>query len=167
MSQVYKLCDCGHLNIFEDTEVAPRKCAKCPRNLLTKEIFPLSKYKPQEEKAEEPAPETKPEPAAERSLFKLVNREKNIEILLPPFEDCVLGRAGLGAEFMPNTVGRKHLYIFPVGRMKLSVKDENSLNGTLINGELLPKGEGRMLLPGDTITLDAKGTGITFELAWV
>lgn len=167
MAKVYKLCDAGHMSIFDEQDAAPRKCAQCGRNILQKDIFPLEEYeersKEQEKKAEgqQKGSEEKPPAAA---LLKLVNAEKGIGIILPDKEDFIIGREGVGAEVFGDTVSRKHLYVTPVGRVGISVTDKESLNGTKVNGEVLPKGTAKVVTPGSTITLDINETGITLTL---
>lgn len=166
MSKLYKLCSCGFMNIFEESEAAPRNCAKCTRSIMKIDTFSLDEY---EEKQSENAEEKTPVPADEKEnerefLFKLVNTEKNIEILLPANDEFVLGREGVGCEHFGSTISRQHLYVAPTGRLGIRVTDKDSLNGTKVNGELLPKGITKIVVPGNTITLDVYETGITLML---
>lgn len=165
MSKVYKLCDCGFMNIFEEAGIAPRRCSECGRNILGKDTFPLEEYeKKQEEKKEEITESPETEGEKEQGIFKLVNAEKNIEIILPEHEDFILGREGVGKEYFGTTISRNHLYVTPTGRLGIRVTDKESLNGTKVNGELLSKGITKIVVPGNTITLDANETGVTLTL---
>lgn len=166
MSKVYKLCDCGFMNIFEESDIAPRRCSECQRNILQKDIFSYEEYEKSltEEKNEdkpEKSPEEKP---VQKGMFKLVNKEKNIEICLPEKEDFIIGREGLGQEYFGKTVSRKHLYVTPTGSLGIRITDKESLNGTMVNGEQLAKGITKIVVPGNSITLDVNNTGITFIL---
>ncbi len=169
MGKVYKLCDCGHINVFEENEIAPRRCAQCQRNILQKEIFSLDEYekrKSEEESEAENATEEAVDTTKEenRGLFKLVNKEKGIEIILPEHDDFIIGRDYIGSEVFGSTISRKHLYVTPTGRLGIKVTDKESLNGTKINDELLAKGTPRIVVPGNTITLDINNSGITLML---
>lgn len=163
MAQKYKLCDCGHLNIFEETETAPNKCEKCTRKIMHKSIFRLEDYKPPEEVEEKKDEETVEDEDEGEVYFTLVNDERGIEIVLPE-EDFILGREGVGASVLPATVSRKHLYVTPKGRMGIRITDKGSLNGTLVAGKVLPKDTPKIVLAGQTITLDVNSTGITLTL---
>lgn len=165
MAQKYKQCLCGHLNIFEEEDAAPNKCEKCNRNIFNRSIFYLADYKPpEEEKSEGETPEEEaPEEAEGEEYLALVNEERNIVIEIPE-EDFVLGREGIGAEVLPSTVSRKHLYVVPKGRMGIGVTDKGSLNGTMVEGKPLPKDTYKVVLAGQSITLDVNSTGITLKL---
>lgn len=166
MSKVYKLCDCGFMNIFEESDVAPRRCSKCQRNILQKDTFSLDEYEKNQAQKEEEEAKSSSEDTQEsqQGIFKLVNTEKNIEILLPEHEDFVLGREGIGSECFGTTISRKHLYVTPTGRLGIRVTDKESLNGTKVNDEVLTKGITKIVVPGNTITLDVNESGITLTL---
>ena len=166
MGKVYKLCDCGFMNIFEEGDIAPRRCEECGRNILQKDTFSLEEYEKKKAENEEPEEEdtSKEKTECQVGLFKLVNEEKNIEIVLPEHDDFVIGREGIGREYFGTTVSRNHLYVSPRGSMGFSVVDKESLNGTKINGEVIAKGATKIVIPGNTITLDINESGITFTL---
>lgn len=166
MSKVYKLCDCGFMNIFEDSEIAPRKCFECTRSILQKEIFSLEEYERKQEENQMSTSDEAPQDseASGQGIFKLVNLEKNIEIILPEHDECIIGREALGGEFFGKTISRKHLYVVPTGRLGIRVTDKESLNGTKVNDEILSKGITKIVVPGNTITLDINESGITLTL---
>lgn len=161
MAKVCKLCDCGFLNIYEEHDIAPRRCEQCGRNILQKDTFDYEEY--QKQQVEEVQPEVEEKPAV-KGLFKLVCEQKGIELILPEDEDFVLGREGVGAEVFGNTISRNHLYVTPRGRLGISVVDKESLNGTKVNDELLAKGVTKIVVHGNTITLDVNDTGVTLTL---
>ena len=76
----------------------------------------------------------------------------------------MLGREGLGSCYFGTTISRKHLYVTPTGRLGIRVTDKDSLNGTKVNDEVLSKGITKIVVPGNTITLDTNETGITLTL---
>ena len=166
MGKVYKLCDVGHMNIFEENGIAPRKCSECGRNILQKDILSLEEYeKNQTAIKDEEAKESSQNIQENKGHgFKLVNTEKDIVIFLPENDEFVLGREGIGKEYFGATISRKHLYVTPTGSLGIRVTDKESLNGTKINGELLLKGITKIVIPGNTITLDVNETGLTFIL---
>ncbi len=168
MAKLYKLCDCGHMNIFDETEIEPRTCPECTRSLLRKDIFSLDEYekrKMQEEaEKEETVTEEEDKTSESGAILKLVNDEKNIEIILPAHEDFVIGREAYGKGVFGSTISRNHLYCSPVGTIGLRVVDKDSLNGTKINGEIIPKGKPKILGIGDELTLDINSGGISLKL---
>ena len=113
----------------------------------------------------QPMPSVAP-PAAPRSVLapaRLVVVATGAALPLPNSPQAIVGRADAVSKFYPDLdltpygaldsgVGRRHLRLFIQGG-QIMAEDEDSTNGTLINGHKLPPRQPQALRDGDTVQL--------------
>ena len=107
-----------------------------------------------------------PPPATPRTVLapaRLVVVATSAALPLPNSAQTIIGRADAVSKFYPDLdltpygaldsgVGRRHLRLFVQGS-QIMAEDQDSTNGTLINGQKLPPRQPQPLRDGDTVQL--------------
>ena len=153
----YRKCIRNHENEFEEGAVAPTKCRICGMKLGEQDYIRNRKSNVETYTI----PDTDfPEISEQKETlsgyaFKIPKLNRLIRI--PDDGDSViLGRAGLGSkeELWGFNISRQHLLLKPMQGGVL-ITDLGSTNGTIYKGERLEKGAQILIMPGETIILDA------------
>lgn len=131
-----KLCQCGHLMVYENMGGAPLRCPKCGRFIASvdEEV-----YKEADDSATEPASSSTELVEAEeprKKTFLITLESKDGELVLPIREKLDVGRNAAGKEYLGRfpDVTRAHITIAPRANGITATLTDHGRWGTYING---------------------------------
>ncbi len=154
-----KICSCGEKIVFEKRLSFPDNCPSCGRRLVdfqtynendpkVQELLDNAR-KPHDEEADINAGDSFVAGSAKYALRFLSGTEIPI-----PDEGGIVGRTGIGAEFLCDypSVSRQHIKVIPRRNRGVIVQDISTY-GTLVDGERIEKNTPKLVAEGSTITL--------------